>query len=223
MYFLLLSIHLSRTTYLGKWVDTDNKLCWRRKRDSNSRSGFPDAAFRERCFRPLSHSSMFGYSTIFGVVFNSWYTGPMNLQNIDLHIIRFFQKYWIQFARFAVATLFIWFGLLKAFGLSPAGPLVHALFESSIHFVSFTSFYIFFAWFEIAIGILFLIPQMTRVVMPLLLIHMITTFGPLVLLPQESWSGFLVPTLVGQYIIKNLVIIAVAMGVSAQLHPIQKD
>ena len=30
---------------------------WRRRGDSNSRSSFPDAAFRERCLQPLSHSS----------------------------------------------------------------------------------------------------------------------------------------------------------------------
>ena len=145
----------------------------------------------------------------------------MNIKNIDLHIIKFFQKHWIATARFSIAVVFIWFGMLKVLGLSPAGSLVHNLFESSIHFVSFESFYTFFTWFEVVIGILFLIPKMTRIVMPLLAIHMITTFGPLVLLPDASWSGFMVPTLVGQYIIKNLVIIAAAMGIIAHLHPIE--
>ena len=145
----------------------------------------------------------------------------MNIRNIDLHIIRFFQKHWVATARFSIAVVFIWFGMLKVLGLSPAGSLVHNLFESSIQFVSFASFYTFFAWFEVVIGVLFLIPKMTRVVMPLLAIHMLATFGPLVLLPTESWSGFMVPTLVGQYIIKNLVIIAAAMGISAHLHPIE--
>ena len=145
----------------------------------------------------------------------------MNIKNIDLHIIRFFQKHWIATARFSIAVVFIWFGMLKVLGLSPAGGLVQALFESSINFVSFANFYTFFAWFEVVIGILFFFPRMTRIVMPLLLVHMITTFGPLVLLPSESWSGFMIPTLVGQYIIKNLVIIAAAMGIAAHLHPIE--
>ena len=145
----------------------------------------------------------------------------MNIKNIDLHIIHFFKRHWIQFARFSLAIVFIWFGMLKVLGLSPAGSLVHNLFESSIHFISFANFYTFFAWFEVLIGVLFLIPKMTRVVMPLLLIHMVTTFGPLVLLPDASWSAFMVPTLVGQYIIKNLVIIAAAMGIAAHLHPIE--
>jgi uncharacterized membrane protein YphA (DoxX/SURF4 family) len=102
----------------------------------------------------------------------------MNIKNIDVHIIRFFQKHWIATARFSIAVVFIWFGMLKVLGLSPAGALVHGLFESSIHFVSFTSFYTFFAWFEVVIGVLFLIPKMTRIVIPLLAIHMITTFEP---------------------------------------------
>jgi hypothetical protein len=57
------------------------------------------------------------------------------------------------------------------------------------------------------------------VVIPLLFIHMIMTFLPLIFLPSTTWSGFLVPTLEGQYIIKNLVIIAAAMGIAAHLVP----
>jgi len=45
---------------------------------------------------------------------------------------------------------------------------------------------------------------------------------PLILLPQVTWSGILVPTLEGQYIIKNLAIIAAAIGIAAHLHPLQR-
>jgi hypothetical protein len=38
-----------------------------------------------------------------------------------------------------------------------------------------------------------------------------------------TWSGFLVPTLEGQYIIKNLVVIAAAIGIAAQLYPLKKN
>ena len=51
--------------------------------------------------------------------------------------------------------------------------------------------------------------------MPLLFIHMVTTAGPLFFLPRETWSGFLVPTLEGQYIINNVMIIAVAIATAA--------
>ncbi len=147
----------------------------------------------------------------------------MNFQNIDLHIIKFFRRYAVPMARFGLFVVFFWFGILKVVGLSPAEPLVEQLFNATIHFMSFSSFILFFGLFEVVIGILFLIKGMERVVMPLLLIHMITTFGPLVLLPQATWVQFMVPTLTGQYIIKNLVIIASAMGIASHLHPIKKS
>jgi uncharacterized membrane protein YkgB len=88
--------------------------------------------------------------------------------------------------------------------------------------MSFGTFLILFGLFECLIGILFLIRGAERVVIPLLFIHMVTTFGPLYFLPSETWTGFMVPTLEGQYIIKNLLIIAAAVGVAAHLHPLQK-
>ncbi len=146
----------------------------------------------------------------------------MILQTIDTHIINFFKKHWLMVARISLAIVFIWFGGLKVLGLSPASTLVQELFNTTVTFVPFDTFYILFAWFEVIIGVLFLFPKMTRIVIPLLFIHMITTFGPLVLLPSETWDGFMIPTLTGQYIIKNLVIIAVAMGIAAHVIPVRK-
>jgi uncharacterized membrane protein YkgB len=76
--------------------------------------------------------------------------------------------------------------------------------------------------FECLIGILFLIKGAERIVIPLLFIHMLTTFGPLIFLPSETWHSFLVPTLEGQYIIKNLIIIALGIGIAAHLHPLKE-
>lgn len=146
----------------------------------------------------------------------------MSIKAIDLRLIHFFQRIAVPAARFGIFVVFFWFGMLKVLGLSPAEPLVEQLFQHTIHFMSFGSFILFFGWFEVVIGVLFLIKGAERIVMPLLLIHMITTFGPLVLLPEATWSAFLVPTLTGQYIIKNLVIIAAAIGIAARLHPMKK-
>ncbi|MCD8494773.1 MAG: hypothetical protein LRY41_00585 [Candidatus Pacebacteria bacterium] len=125
--------------------------------------------------------------------------------------------------RISLFVVFFWFGILKVIGVSPANTLVEKLFEQTIPFISFGTFFIMFGIFECVIGILFLVRGLERVVIPLLLVHMVTTFGPLVWLPTESWQGFLVPTLAGQYIIKNLVIIAVAFGIAAHLHPLRNN
>ncbi len=146
----------------------------------------------------------------------------MDIHKTDRGLIGFFRRWAVPMARFGIFVVFFWFGLLKVLGLSPAGPLVEALFDRTIHFMSFSSFYLFFGCFEMLIGILFLIRGLERVVLPLLALHMITTFGPLVFLPEASWQAFMVPTLAGQYIIKNIVIIAAAMGIAAQLEPMRQ-
>lgn len=125
-------------------------------------------------------------------------------------------------ARISLFVVFFWFGLLKVIGLSPAGIMVANLFQETIPFMDFKTFYICFGLFECLIGILFLIKGMERVVLPMLAVHMFTTVGPLVLLPGETWSVFMVPTLEGQYIIKNLVVIALAVGIAANLHPLSE-
>jgi uncharacterized membrane protein YkgB len=144
-------------------------------------------------------------------------------RGLDIRLIHFFRKITVPVSRFALFVIFFWFGFLKVIGLSPASGVVERLFEQTIPFMSFHTFLIGFGLFECLIGILFLIKGLERIVVPLLLIHMFTTFGPLVLLTEETWQSFLVPTLEGQYIIKNLVIISTAIGIASHLHPIKKN
>ncbi len=145
----------------------------------------------------------------------------MNLPAIDAYLINLFKKIAGPVARFGLFVIFFWFGFLKVLGQSPATPLVQDLFEKTIHGIDFKTFIVLFGIFEMTIGLLFLIKGLERVVIPLLFIHMITTFMPLFILPQETWSDFFVPTLEGQYIIKNLVVIAAAIGIAAELYPLQ--
>ena len=73
-----------------------------------------------------------------------------------------------------------------------------------------------------AIGLAFLVAGAERLAIVLLLPHMLAAFLPLIILPDYTWASVLVPTFTGQYIIKNLVIIALALSVAAHLHPIRK-
>ncbi len=142
----------------------------------------------------------------------------MSIQEIETRVINFFKRISVPFARFALFVIFFWFGALKVVGLSPASALVQQLFEQTIPWMSFATFIVLFGLFECLIGILFLIRGLERVVIPLLFLHMVTTFMPLFMLPAVTWSGFMVPTLEGQYIIKNLVIIASAIFVALHSH-----
>lgn len=141
--------------------------------------------------------------------------------SLDTRIIHFFRRISMPAARVGLFVVFFWFGALKVVGLSPATPLVHDLFAQIMPHVDFGSFLVAFGLFECLIGIFFLIRGAERIVIPLLFVHMLTTVMPLFLLSSETWAGFLVPTLEGQYIIKNLVIIAAAIGIAAHLHPVR--
>lgn len=147
----------------------------------------------------------------------------MNIAKTDRTLINFFRKISVPFARFSLFVIFFWFGALKLIGLSPAGPLVHTLFDSTLAWlVPFGAFYSGFALFEMLIGILFLIKGTERIVMPLLLIHMITTALPLFILTGGTFTAPFVPTMEGQYIIKNLALIAAAIGIASHLQPFKK-
>lgn len=193
----------------------------RKERDSNPRSSCPDSRFRVECLRPLSHPSVKDAITF--KLKKKCYNECMSIQAIDIRLIHFFRRISVPVARFGLFVVFFWFGALKVFGLSPASALVQNLFEQTMPIMSFSTFIVLFGLFEMLIGILFLIRGVERVVLPLLLVHMITTFMPLALLPSETWSGTFVPTLEGQYIIKNLVIIAAAIGIVSHLHPLGKN
>ena len=144
------------------------------------------------------------------------------IRTLDIELIHFFRKISEPVARFGLFVVFFWFGLLKVIDMSPAAPMVQALFERTITFMPFDVFIVLFGLFEMTIGLFFLFKGFERVVIPLLLLHMITTFLPLFLVQSITWSAVMVPTMEGQYIIKNLLIIATAIGIAAHLHPVPK-
>lgn len=144
------------------------------------------------------------------------------MQQVDRDIIHFFRRISDPLARFGLFVVFFWFGLLKVLDLSPATPMVHDLFDKTITFMPFPVFIIFFGIFEMIIGLMFVIKGLEREVIPLLFIHMITTTLPLFLMSNGTWSAFMVPTMEGQYIIKNIVIIATAIAVAAHIHPLPR-
>ncbi len=143
------------------------------------------------------------------------------LVSFDQRFIALLNKYSIPIARASLFVVFFWFGALKVFGLSPAGPLAEALTARTVGMQYFDTLFLALSLIECLIGILFLIPKTTRVVIPLLLIHMAVVCSPLVLTPDLVWQQPFVPTLEGQYIIKNVAIIAVALGIAASTKPLR--
>ncbi|MBK8242253.1 MAG: hypothetical protein IPK88_02415 [Saprospiraceae bacterium] len=118
------------------------------------------------------------------------------------------------FNRLALCIIFYWFGILKLLSLSPAEPLVRDLYLKTIHsLVPFDYFLIFLGLLECIIGILFLCPRYTKIAFTVFSIQIVTTLLPLFVLPQEVWHNGIAPTLTGQYIIKNVVLMGCALSI----------
>jgi len=138
---------------------------------------------------------------------------PNRLDRIDQHIARYMNRWGVPVLRLALAVIFVWFGLLKPLGLSPAAPLVLATTADLPVFAPDT-WLVLIGWWEMAIGLTFLHPATVRIAIALLGLQMVGTFMPLVLLPGVTFQNGRIPyglTMEGQYIVKNLLIIAAAL------------
>ena len=123
--------------------------------------------------------------------------------------------------RVSLAIIFVWFGILKPLGLSPAGPLVKAT-VAWMPFFEPDTWLAIIGWWEVAIGLTFL-RKTSRMAIGLLAMQMVGTFLPLAILPDVTFQpGHFpyAPTIEGQYIIKNLLIISAAMVLGGTVrHP----
>lgn len=146
----------------------------------------------------------------------------MKITKIDQQVIEWTRVSFIPVARMAIFIIFFYFGLLKLLSQSPASPLALALTAKTIGAVHFTLAFKLLAVYECLIGVLFLIPKATRIVIPLLFIHLLIVCSPLLLVPHLAWVRPFVPTLEGQYIIKNVLLIALAIGIAAQTKPLSR-
>lgn len=127
--------------------------------------------------------------------------------------------------RCVVALIFIYFGLLKILQVSPAEELVVRLQAKTLPFLSGGHFLFFLGTIEILVGLLFLVRRITPAASVVFTLHMATTFLPFIFLPDITWFSPGVPTLTGQYIFKNLALVALVYTIFTDYHleQIEKD
>jgi uncharacterized membrane protein YkgB len=146
-----------------------------------------------------------------------------SIEKFDSNVIWFLRNYADKAARIAFFVIFFWFGILKLLGLSPAGPLVKDLLSVTfLEGLPPQTFNAAFGVFEMIVGIMALIPRLERVTFLLMGLHLATTILPLFLLPDIAWQQTFVPTLTGQYIMKNLALISLGMVLLARMKPMSK-
>ena len=110
----------------------------------------------------------------------------------------------------SIGLVYLWFGVLKFFPhLSPAEDLAkNTITVLTLGFIPPNVSIILLAIWESVIGLFFTLNIVRKPLIYLALVHMLFTFTPLMFFPQESFNLPFVFTLLGQYIFKNLIIIA---------------
>lgn len=111
----------------------------------------------------------------------------------------------------SIGLVYLWFGVLKYFPqLSPAETLA----KNTIDLLTFGIIpgnisIILLAIWETLVGILLIFNLYRKQAIIIALVHMVFTFTPLFLFPNQSFADLPVGfSLVGQYIFKNIIIIS---------------
>jgi len=134
------------------------------------------------------------------------------ITKIDQQIARWMRRGSAPAIRISFGIIFIWFGILKLFDVSSA----ESLLKATVVWLPFGSpefWLIIIGWWEVIIGVTFLFSRTTKIAIALLFLQMFGTFMPLVLLPEITFQNgnIFTPSLEGQYIIKNVMIISAAL------------
>jgi uncharacterized membrane protein YphA (DoxX/SURF4 family) len=140
------------------------------------------------------------------------------VREMDVRITRVMALRGVGLLRVSLGVVFLWFGALKFFpGLSPAQDLV-ARTITGLTFGTVpprVALPVLAAW-ECAIGVGLLSGLLLRATLLLLFAQMLGTVTPLFLFPSETFTVFpFAPTLEGQYIIKNLVLVTAAIVIGS--------
>lgn len=135
-------------------------------------------------------------------------------KKVDPIIIGWMSRNGLFLLRISIGIVFVWFGVLKFFpGVSSAQDLAIRTIEMlTFGLVPEVIIINGLALWEVVIGIGLISGKFMREILLLLFLQMIGTFTPIFLFPSEVFNHIpYAPTLEGQYIIKNIVIISAAI------------
>jgi uncharacterized membrane protein YkgB len=140
------------------------------------------------------------------------------LNNADIVMTRWMAHTGIALLRMSLGVIFLWFGALKFLpDLSPAQELATRTIRTLTGGLVQASVSLpLLAGWECVIGLGLLIGRGVRGVLLLMYVQMLGTLTPIVLFPGEVFTRIpYAPTMEGQYIIKNLVLMSAGIVVGA--------
>ena len=141
-------------------------------------------------------------------------------QRVETRAVNWMAANGIALLRVSLGIVFLWFGALKFFpSASPAEELATAtITKLTFGMLSAHTALMILAVWETAIGVALVSGVHLRAALSLLFLQMAGTLTPLALFPSETFTRFpYAPTMEGQYILKNLVLISAAIVIGATM------
>jgi putative oxidoreductase len=178
--------------------------------DDGVRPGDGPPAVQAATQRPIRQGTMQAVSR--------WAELRRRLETYDRTIRRLLGRASPILLRISLGIVFVWFGALKVAGASAVGGLVAA----TVPFLDSAWFVPVLGVVEILVGVAFATGRLLRVVLPVFAAHMAGTFLVLLTLPDVAFQGAnpLVLTAVGEFVVKNLVLLSAGLVVASGVKPL---
>jgi putative oxidoreductase len=137
------------------------------------------------------------------------------LQSIDSRILNLLNRAALPMLRISLAIVFVWFGTLKIFGVTPVAELV----ADTVYWFDPEWFVPLLGLFELAVGTGLLIGRGLRAVLVLFALQMLGTFLVLVVQPEVAFQSGnpLLLTTDGEFVVKNLVLLSAGLLIGSRL------
>jgi uncharacterized membrane protein YkgB len=139
-------------------------------------------------------------------------------ERVDERLRAFLARVGVPLLRISIGIVFVWFGLLKIFDVSPVSELV----AKTIYWFDPDFVVPALGAFEVFVGVCLIAGRLMRIALPLLVLQMAGTFLVLVMHPDVAFQNgnpFLL-TVEGEFVIKNLVLLSAALVIGSRLAPI---
>ena len=139
-------------------------------------------------------------------------------QRVDARVRPLLDRIGVPLLRISLGVVFLWFGLLKIFEVSPVSSLV----AKTIYWFDPDLVVPALGVVEVFVGACLLAGRLMRVALPLLLLQMAGTFLVLVLLPGVAFrdGNPLLLTVEGEFVVKNLVLLSAGLVIGSRLAPL---
>lgn len=137
------------------------------------------------------------------------------VEGIEHRAAEAIRPYSLTMLRLALGTVFVWFGALKLFDVTPVGDLV----AGTVPFLDASWFVPVLGAGEVALGLALMVGRYLTALSAALVAHLSGTFLVLVVQPELAFQhgNPLLLTTIGEFVVKNIVLVCAALVLASRL------